>query len=257
MRKAGILIAVLIFLTATTPVFAATLNFSAISGWLHVFRFGSMNTPIGLDGPVQRKVTPYIYPTARAIPIQQRAKLTGYPLPTFVPEGDGGGVGIIHNPTVSSTPKTEQVKAVISTIPDTYQNRLNQYGDFLTKVKSRRDKLAADGKDVTKVDQFITTATDNLATATTVLATEKTTLGNLDPTQDPAQLEKTVHDQLTVVRQSMTAVNNSMSATVRQIVAQSVTTTGAPPATTEGLPRQNGGVNQGQGHLPPGPANRK
>jgi capsule polysaccharide export protein KpsE/RkpR len=148
------------------------------------------------------------------------------------------------------------VKNVVGNIPDTYQKRLNQYSDFLTKVKSRRDKLAAAGQDVTKLDQFITTATDNLNSANTVLQTEKTTLGNLDPNQDPTQLKKTVKEQLTVVRQSLTAVNSSMSDTVQEIVAVSGgSTTPAASATQENFQRVNGGGNQQ--HLPPGPANRK
>jgi len=115
--------------------------------------------------------------------------------------------------------RLQNVKEVVARLLDNYQKRLTKYNDFLTKVKTRRDKLAVEGKDVAKLDSFIATATANLSAAQTVFTNVKTTLLALDYTGDMQTLRKSIKEELTKLRQAMTTLHKSMSEAVSDIIA--------------------------------------
>jgi len=118
---------------------------------------------------------------------------------------------------------------MVTSMINSFQKRLTNYKSFLDKVKSRKDKLAEAGKDVTRLDAFIATATTNLASAETALADAKKELEGLDYSGDGDTIRTTVKDVLSTLREAFTALHTSMGHAVRQIV----TVTGAE--TTRGL----------------------
>ncbi len=186
MKKAGIAIAVLIFLFSAAPVNAA-------------WRFG--------DYFPRRTPTPRVYPT-RVQPTSASARSTEKAANLAV-----------------------RTQAVVTRMLNSYQNRLDNYKDFLAKVKLRRDKLAADGKDVARLDAFILRATDNAANAESVLNSAKTALGLLDYTMDMKELRRAIQTELRKIRLAFTQMHKSMSENVRAIRELSLRSTIAPTRT--------------------------
>lgn len=154
----------------------------------------------------------------------------------------------LNRPTITpdETPGTDRatrLQATVTRILDNYQNRLDNYSDFLTKVKSRRDKLAASGKDVSLLNGYIQTAATNLATAQTSLNTAKNALSALDYSANPGSIIRTVEAQLKPVRQAMTTLHTSMAQTIKQIVILSASPTrGDQSGTGAGGEGAGGGV---------------
>ncbi len=184
MKKAGIAIAVLVFLLSAGPVSAA-------------WSFGDYASSVFNVRKTRRVITPT--PTPKRVSKTARVD--------------------------------ERTQAVVTRMLNSYQNRLDNYMDFLTKVQARRDKLSEEGKDVTRLDAFIKTAIDNATRAQTVLNSAKTTLGLLDYTSGMPTLRRTIQTELQKIRMAFTNMHKSMSETVRFVRDVTVAPTARPTRT--------------------------
>jgi hypothetical protein len=144
--------------------------------------------------------------------------------------------------------RIKNTQDITNRIFDTYEKRLSNYNDFLNKVKSRRDKLAAEGKDVSKLDSFILTASNNLNTELNLFNTVNTDLASLDYTGDIASLRQNIHNEFTKLHQAMTTLHNSMKDTVSEIVAKSSDITITPRPTWETNDNRDNSTGSGRGN---------
>ena len=167
------------------------------------------------------------------------------PATRFRPVGTtpaGGAIGKPQTPRGTVTKfvdRASRLQELANRMFDRFQNRIDKYTDFLAKVQSRRDKLFADGKDVSRLDSFITTAKTNLDTVKTVFTNAKNTLASLDYNANPGMVIKQVRDQLNLVREALTTLHKSMSETVKEIknlTAESIETTTTPKTPCTPLP---------------------
>lgn len=232
MRKFAIPILILSIFTLATPVYA--FSFGDFLGFFGIARPTPVASPSTNFGG-------FVSDTVRPIPPQGRFVGTtqdqGRQRPTSTPGQPGFDNGVRTQPQTGSTvtpgaqgvsTRAVKLQALVTRMLNSFQNRIDNYTDFLTKVKTRRDKLAADGQDVTKLDSFIATATTNLAAAQAALSTAKSALAGLDYTANPGTVIQTVRDQLKLVRDAMTTLHKSMSQTVAGILGLSANVTPKP-----------------------------
>lgn len=173
------------------------------------------------------------------------------PKPTRNPNDDRGRPGFLGpgvrdaTPSLKPNDKAGKLQALVTRMLDSFQNRLDNYTAFLDKVKSRRDKLLGDGKDVTKLNVFLTTATNNLTAVQNTFASVKSALAGLDYTQSTGTVIKAIRDQLTTLRQAFTNLHKSMSDAVHEIIQASGSTQPEPTQRFQPKPfqRDNGNGN--------------
>ena len=109
------------------------------------------------------------------------------------------------------------VKSTEKQIMDTFQAKSASYQDFLTKLQSRRDKLAADGANVTQLDQLVSSAKTKLNTANQTLQTTQVDLNSAVNGTNKATVKNRIHQRLTGLRRAYTEVQNSMTEAVYKI----------------------------------------
>lgn len=114
---------------------------------------------------------------------------------------------------------SDKVRSLIDRMFVRLENQLDNYEEFLTRVKSRRNKLSEIGKDVVKIDVFILTASDNLAKARTTAAAAKTILEDIDTTANKRVAMVTIREQHSSVRRAMTTLHASMKQAVAELKA--------------------------------------
>lgn len=271
MRKAIIPIAAFVFLVSASPAYAAPWdNWSFDSFFSYITSaFVKPAPPIRVE-PIFPSVTPDVNNDITGIPARpvtprtlnpndtptptwttiQRPKTTpgGVHLPvitgrpTFIPDRPTGNIrpsGYVR-PTSGpdGTNRTQQISDVIKRLLDSYKQRLDQYGQFLSKITSRRDTLKAQGADVTRLDAFIQTAVDNLHKAQAQFASLEAVLLNMNLNTDMRIIRQTIQNELTKMRQAMTILHTSMSQVVAEIVALSIRPTDSITGRPTGLPER-------------------
>jgi len=112
---------------------------------------------------------------------------------------------------------TQSVQQLMDRMFINFQNRLNLYEQFLTKLESRRATLAQKGADTTNLDRFLREARNNLATTKNVLNTTRANSANLDFTEPLPQLRRQVVDTISPLRQEFTQMHRTMSQVVNSI----------------------------------------
>ena len=113
--------------------------------------------------------------------------------------------------------RVEKTKTIVERLLNKYSNRIDRYEEFLTRVKSRRDKLAGEGKDVAKLDTFLASAGDNIKKARTVLATVKVKLEVIDNSTDKQVVKTKIIPEFRKLRSSLTNLHTSMSQAVAKL----------------------------------------
>ena len=113
--------------------------------------------------------------------------------------------------------RTERRMNMTSGMIAKFRQRLDRYQDFLTKVETRKAKLADQGVNVTNITAFITKAKENVKKTKTAIDTAETNLNAIDYSQPMNEVMTRVRDELRKVRQAMTTLHTSMSQAVREI----------------------------------------
>lgn len=196
------------------------------------------NRPTKEDQPSEARPTKTWIPTGTVRPTKEDLPNESRPVKTWLPATDARAKKEMlppeNRPTKNLSPdnadaarseKSEQKHSAValSDVTDrilgSYEKRISNYTDFLTKVRSRRDKLATQGSDTTKLNAFIASASDNLRDAGTKLSTVKKAVNTLDTKKSVGDTRATLKPLLTELRQAMTGLHKSMSETVHEIVS--------------------------------------
>ncbi len=120
--------------------------------------------------------------------------------------------------TLSVTPadKTSKMKQIIHTIETEYEKKLLHYDTLLTKVKMRRDKLAAEGKDTSGVDVSLTKANNTHSRLKDDLAQKKQVF-KVEQTDTPASVKRKLGPQLSALKLSFKELHGSVDDVVREL----------------------------------------
>lgn len=107
---------------------------------------------------------------------------------------------------------------LVSRLTTTTEARLENYGQFLERVRTRKQKYADMGKDVTRVERFIATAQTNLTAAGLALTNFKNAAGAIDlDAVSPGEARKQLTGDLAALKQAMTTLHTSMAGSVAEI----------------------------------------
>lgn len=140
----------------------------------------------------------------------------------------------------SGDSQTTNRKDTTAGIVSSFEKRLDNYKGFLSKVKTRRDKLSGAGQDVAKLNAFIVTGAANLEKVESTLTAAKTKLSALDYSKDPSLLKEDIRKEITPVRTEFTKLHKSMSETVSEVIVKTAAEVQARPTKTVLTPTPTG-----------------
>jgi hypothetical protein len=131
---------------------------------------------------------------------------------------------------------------VVNRILGSYENRIANYEDFLTKVKTRRDKLAAEGADVARLDAFLSTANSKLLSVKQLFVQSKTKAGAVNYEGTMQDIRRALKPIFTALRTALTDLHTSMSDAVRTVIESTgkLKESGAEAPHTTGRPEDRG-----------------
>lgn len=113
--------------------------------------------------------------------------------------------------------RATKIRDTVTTMLGSYEQRQSQYGDFLTKLKARRDKMQTEGTDVTHINTLITKAEETFSSVEQVLATQRGNLDTLDTSADTETVHKTIKTNLGQLLQTMNKEHTRMSDVVHEM----------------------------------------
>ena len=91
------------------------------------------------------------------------------------------------------------------------------YTKFLTRVEGRREKLAAQGKSVTKLNTFIAQAHDNQAKVVAAQTKLDADIAKLDTSTNPKQVLLTLRSDLAQVKRALQELHATMKTVVQEL----------------------------------------
>ncbi len=101
-----------------------------------------------------------------------------------------------------------------------------RYTNFLTRVASRKEKLAAEGKDTAKLETLIATARGNQVKVTALIEKLETDLKTLDTSATPKTVVSTLKEDMAAVKRSLQQLHASMKLVVQELKKQGGTGSG-------------------------------
>jgi hypothetical protein len=105
----------------------------------------------------------------------------------------------------------------LAIIQDRFDKTLSMYDSFITKLENVRDTFKNQGKDVTKLDDALTTVRADYAHAEAIVTEAMVNLKAIDYTQSKSVVVRAVIAEIRTVRDSFSELHQSMVAAVKII----------------------------------------
>jgi len=118
--------------------------------------------------------------------------------------------------------KSAGVQSAVNSAIHKYEQREYQYQAFIDKLKSRRDKLAADGKDVTKINTLLLRLEARHTELKGIMQTEMAWMNTLDPKDISADTWKEARPHVEKMRKLFKEHQAEMEAVVKAMREQTV-----------------------------------
>lgn len=126
--------------------------------------------------------------------------------------------------------KIQTIKAQFEVMSKRANAANERYAKFLDRVKSRRDKLEASGKNVTKLDALIKTATDNQTKAVASWSKLRDDLAKLDTTTNFKTAVATLRADMVSLKRSLQQLHASMKTVVSELKKLGGSASGRAPS---------------------------
>lgn len=122
---------------------------------------------------------------------------------------------------------TERIKEWMRRIVKRMQAHIDRFGKLITRVETRRDKLQALGKDVTKLNAWIAKAKQNRDAAQVAVNNAQTAVEAIDPNAvDPKPAIEKARNAIHTARQALVTMWTTMKQVVVELKAQGLTGAG-------------------------------
>lgn len=142
----------------------------------------------------------------------------------FLPQVVMAATAVPVQTTDRSAVITPERVAIVQGIGNRMANRMQAAIDrakkLVARIQSRVNKLKAQGKDVTKFTNWITTMNTNLDSAQTALSKFRADLANFSTTSDPKTSVQQLQMDAKLVRDALVAVHTTMKQVVQTLLAK-------------------------------------
>ncbi len=122
-------------------------------------------------------------------------------------------------PTGTPMDKKAKMGQILQNMSTGYEKQLLHYDTLLSKIESRRDKLAEEGKDTSKIDEAIRKIEERKEQLKEQFAEKKQKLMSVSPSDTPATLKEKLGPELSALRESFKELHGDVDDLVRELKA--------------------------------------
>jgi|GEM_PF-5382178 len=122
-------------------------------------------------------------------------------------------------PTGTPMDKKARMGQILQNMSTGYEKQLLHYDTLLSKIESRRDKMAEEGKDTSQIDEALRKIEERKEKLQEQFAEKKQKLLSVSPSDTPASLKEKLGPELSALRESFKDLHGDVDDLVRELKA--------------------------------------